>query len=88
MIPKLSQYIFVLSFLCLMAASCTHADKDALALYHQGRALREEGKQAEAMQAFIEAAHSGTDDEALLGRVYSNMANICRQATTSSTIRC
>ena len=85
MIPKLSQYIFVLSFLCLMAASCTHADKDALALYQQGRALREEGKQVEAMQASIEAAHSGTDDEALLGRVYSNMANMCRQANDHET---
>ena len=48
--------------------------------FGQGRALREEGKQVEAMQAFLEAAHSGRDDEALLGRVYSNMANMCRQA--------
>ena len=52
----------------------------AMTLYQNGKALRKEGKQVEAMQAFIEAAHSGTDDEALLGRVYSNMANMCRQA--------
>ena len=56
-----------------------------VALYEQGKALREEGKQVEAMQAFIEAAHSGTDDEALLGRVWSNMANMCRQANDHQT---
>ena len=37
------------------------------------------------MQAFIEATHSETDDEALLGRVYSNMANMCRQANDHET---
>ncbi len=57
----------------------------AIALYQNGKALREEGKQVEAMQAFIEATHSGTDDEALLGRVYSNMANMCRQANDHET---
>lgn len=56
-----------------------------VALYEQGKALREEGKQVEAMQAFIEAAHSETDDEALLGRVWSNMANMCRQANDHQT---
>lgn len=56
-----------------------------VALYEQGKALREEGKQVDAMQAFIEAAHSETDDEALLGRVWSNMANMCRQANDHST---
>lgn len=56
-----------------------------VALYEQGKALREEGKQVEAMQAFIEAAHSETDDEALLGRVWSNMANMCRQANNHQT---
>ncbi len=85
MVQKVSRYIFVLYILCLVAAGCSHTDKDALALYQQGRALREEGKQVEAMQAFIEAAHSGTDDEALLGRVYSNMANMCRQANDHET---
>lgn len=56
-----------------------------VALYEQGKALREEGKQVEAMQAFIKAAHSETDDEALLGRVWSNMANMCRQANDHQT---
>lgn len=57
----------------------------AMTLYQNGKALREEGKQVEAMQAFIEATHSTTDDEALLGRVYSNMANMCRQANDHET---
>lgn len=56
-----------------------------MTLYQNGKALREEGKQVEAMQAFIEATHSTTDDEALLGRVYSNMANMCRQANDHET---
>lgn len=56
-----------------------------MTLYQNGKALREEGKQVEAMQAFIEAAHSETEDEALLGRVYSNMANMCRQANDHET---
>lgn len=57
----------------------------AMTFYQNGKALREEGKQVEAMQAFIEAAHSETEDEALLGRVYSNMANMCRQANDHET---
>ena len=56
-----------------------------MTFYQNGKALREEGKQEEAMQAFIEAAHSDTDDEALLGRVYSNMANMCRLANDHET---
>lgn len=56
-----------------------------MTFYQNGKALREEGKQEEAMQAFIEAAHSGTEDQALLGRVYSNMANMCRQANEHET---
>ena len=85
MLPKPSHYIFVFCILCLLAAGCSRTAEDAFALYQQGRALREEGKQVEAMQSFIEAAHSGTDDEALLGRVYSNMANMCRQANEHQT---
>ena len=68
-----------MKILAVILASC------AMTCYQNGKALREEGKQVEAMQAFIEAAHSGTDDEALLGRVYSNMANMCRQANDHET---
>jgi tetratricopeptide (TPR) repeat protein len=57
----------------------------AMTLYQNGKALREEGKQVEAMQAFVEATHTGTNDEALLGRIYSNMANMCRQANDHET---
>ena len=75
-----------LIILCLIIVGCSSREKeDTLALYQQGRTLREEGKQVEAMQAFIRAAHSGTDDEALLGRVYSNMANMCRQENDHET---
>jgi len=56
-----------------------------MTLYQNGKALREESKQVEAMQAFIEATHSEMEDEALLGRVYSNMANMCRQANDHET---
>lgn len=74
-------------FCCLvvMAGCSSHAEEDALALYHQGRTLRESEKQVEAMHCFIEAAHSGTKDEALLGRVWSNMANMCRLANEHVT---
>lgn len=68
-----------MNILAVILLSCS------LTLYQHGKTLREEGKQVEAMQAFIEAAHSGTDDEVLLGRVYSNMANMCRQANEHRT---
>lgn len=57
----------------------------AMTCYQNGKDLREEGKQVEAMQAFIKAAHTSKDDEALLGRIYSNMANMCRQANDHET---
>ena len=81
---KSKQYIWFL-VLCLTAGCSSPAQEDTLAFYQQGRTLREEGKQVEAMQAFIEAAHSETEDEVLLGRVYSNMANMCRQANDHET---
>ena len=72
-------FAFVSSILSVLLLS------NPLTLYEQGKTLREEGKQVEAMQAFIEAAHSRTDDEVLLGRIWSNMANMCRQANDHST---
>ena len=50
------------------------------ACYHYGRLLREKDDPVAAMQAFINATHSHTDDLHTLGRVYSNMATMCRQA--------
>ena len=58
---------------------------DARSYYEEGKALREKGEQVAAMRAFIRATHCDTDNEALLGRVYSNMANMCRQADDHET---
>ena len=73
--------------LCMLVmVGCNrHADQSALVYYEEGKALRESGQPIEAMQVFLRAAHSGTHDKALLGRVYSNMANMCRQANEHST---
>ena len=76
------RYILVAVALCgILLLSCGRkADEQARAWYEQGKALREQGKPDEAMEAFLKAAGSGTTDEALLGRVWSNMANMCRQS--------
>ena len=75
-------YILLVAILFgAMFSSCTSPSHDEVqAWYEQGKALRAQGEPQEAMEFFLKAAHSGTDDEMLLGRVYSNMANICRQA--------
>jgi DNA-binding CsgD family transcriptional regulator len=66
--------------LCLVFAGCgQRADEEAQLCYEQGKALREQGEPAQAMQVFLRAAQCG-HDERLSGRVYSNMANMCRQA--------
>ena len=52
----------------------------ANACYHYGRLLREKNDPVSAMQVFINATHSGTKDYHILGRVYSNMGNICHFA--------
>ena len=50
----------------------------ARACYYYGRLLRAKDDPVSAMQVFINATHSTTHDYHILGRVYSNMANICR----------
>jgi len=68
------------ALLCLVFAGCgQRADEEAQLCYEQGKALREQGEPVQAMQVFLRAAQCG-HDERLLGRVYSNMANMCRQA--------
>lgn len=52
----------------------------AHACYHYGKLLRAKDNPVEAMQAFINATHSGTDDYHILGRVYSNIGSICHLA--------
>jgi len=58
---------------------------DARSFYEKGKSLREKGEQVAAMHAFIRATHCQTENDALLGRVYSNMANMCRQADEHQT---
>jgi len=70
----------VLSGLAVCCSCSRNAEADAQAWYEQGRALREADEPVQAMQIFLQAAHSGTSDEVLLGRIWSNMANMCRQA--------
>lgn len=48
--------------------------------YHYGRLLRAKDNPVEAMQVFIEATHSRTRDYHILGRVYSNMGDLCHMA--------
>ncbi len=50
------------------------------ACYHYGRLLRAKDNPVAAMQVFIDATHSRTRDYHILGRVYSNMGDICHLA--------
>ena len=52
----------------------------AHACYHYGKLLRAKDDPAAAMQAFIDATRSGTKDYHILGRVYSNIGDICHLA--------
>lgn len=54
------------------------ADNYAHACYHYGRLLREREDHVSAMQVFINATHSNTHDKDLRGRVFTNMAVMCR----------
>lgn len=64
----------------IFAVSCGKGDEYAQEYYRLGREKREAGEPVQAMQYFINATQSRTHDYKLLGRVYSNMANMCRQA--------
>ena len=48
------------------------------ACYHYGRLLRNNDDPVAAMQVFINGTHSRSKDYHILGRIYSNMANMCR----------
>ena len=74
----------IILFLLFLAPLYGRAS-DARSYYEEGKALREKGEQVAAMRAFIRATHCETDNESLLGRVYSNMANMCRQANDHET---
>lgn len=78
---SIERLIGILLLACTLTA-CTPspADQQAQIAYEQGKALRQQGKPVEAMNAFLHALRVGSNNHALLGRVYSNMANMCRQA--------
>lgn len=50
----------------------------AKANYYYGRLLREQGNPTQAMQCFINALHYNTKNKDLQGRVYTNIAIMCR----------
>lgn len=50
------------------------------ACYHYGRLLREKENPVAAMECFIQATHSRTHDYHILGRVYSNIGDLCHLA--------
>ena len=52
----------------------------AHACYHYGRLLRAKDDPVAALQAFLDATHSHTKDYHILGRVYSNIGDICHLA--------
>ncbi len=70
----LSAYQFLSPFTFHPSSSFTHA------CYHYGKLLRAKDNPVEAMQAFIRATHSRTRDYHILGRVYSNMGDLCHLA--------
>ena len=53
-------------------------DDYARACYYYGRLLRSAEHYPEAMTCFINATHSRSTDYHILGRVYSNMADLCQ----------
>ena len=61
-----------------------YADDYARACYHYGRLLREKDNPVAAMECFIRATHAPTRDYPILGRVYSNMGNLCHMACEPS----
>ena len=55
-------------------------DDYAHACYHYGRLLREKENPVAAMECFIHATHSRSRDYHILGRVYSNIGDLCHLA--------
>ena len=68
------------TYSALHAWRAFYADEYAHACYHYGKLLRAKEDPVSAMQCFINATHSGTKDYHILGRVYSNMGDICHLA--------
>ena len=64
----------------LRAWRTIYPDAFAHACYHYGKLLRAKDDPVAAMQVFINAAHAGSDDKQILGRIYNNMGDICHRA--------
>lgn len=69
-LSEVCPFVHRTSLLCTYAHAC----------YHYGKLLRAKDNPVEAMRVFIDATHSGTKDYHILGRVYSNMGDICHLA--------
>ena len=68
---------------CVLMAGCAeilNPYEYAWMCYEQGKALREAGEPVAAMQSFIKSEQNARSAYHLKGRVYSNVANMCRQA--------
>ena len=70
-LSEVCPFVHRTSLLCTYAHAC----------YHYGRLLRAKDDPVAAMQVFIDATHSRTKDYHILGRVYSNMGDICHLAS-------
>ena len=70
----LGAYQFLSPFTFHPSSSFTHA------CYHYGKLLRAKDDPENAMRCFINATHSRTHDYHILGRVYSNMGDLCHLA--------
>lgn len=65
-----------LSLFLVLSVAC--ASPTAESYYLQGKQLREANQPVEAMQAFLSAVRVPSDEFAVKGRAYSNMATMCR----------
>ncbi len=61
-------------FLCLLVSCGQNAEKH----YNEGRSWREQNEPIAAMKSFIAATQSLSNNYAIKGRSYSNMATMCR----------
>lgn len=69
------------AFQTFRARRLSYSDEYARIGYYYGRHLRAVGDYPAAMQAFIDATHTRSHDYTILGRVYSNMGELCHLAT-------
>ncbi len=67
-----------LALLAAISAACSSPSAEAL--YEQGKQFREADKPVEAMRAFTAATRVKSDEFAVKGRSFSNMATMCRKA--------